>query len=564
MKKILALLLCLNLFAGCAKLDLNPLSEGSSENWYSDETEIALSLNDLYRTYLWEFESDFNAERMSDNWTQRQAIDAFPAGSITSTWGRGQDLWANTYKGITRANTILSSLDNAVGKVPEAKIKQLAGEAYFMRAAYYSRLIFYWGDVPFYKETISIEDAFKLGRTSKATILASIYEDYDKAIASLPVSYSSSELKRATKGAALAFKARTALYMGDYALARNAAKACMDLNTYTLHANYGDYFLSKTRNSAETIFAIPRSFTLGVSWTATNFYTRTAGGSAVAQPSWEVFCAYTCTDGLPIDESPLFNPRLPFNNRDPRLKATIAEFGKEHLGFIYDPNPTALTVLNVATGTQVANKDNRAVDTFGAYNGLALKKGVDADWTDDKQSDFDIRIMRYADVLLMYAEAKIELNEIDASTLTAINMVRARAYGVPVTSTTLYPAVTTTNQVALRKVLRNERRVEFVWENRRFDDLLRWRLAEKTLTKPIFGVLDPAVFKTRVVDKGLYFFSQTPQIDEDGIADFTAMQTEGTVKLLVNRAFDKSKQYLFPIPSKEILINKNLVQNPGY
>src|SRR5690606_11862407 len=97
-----------------------------------------------------------------------------------------------------------------------------------------------------------------------------------------------------------------------------------DLEVYSLHPDYGEYFLSKTKNSPETIFALPRSFELGSSWKAKNFYTRTAGGSSVAQPSWEAFCAYTCTDGLPIDESPLFDPRNLFENRDPRCKMTFA------------------------------------------------------------------------------------------------------------------------------------------------------------------------------------------------------------------------------------------------
>lgn len=564
MKKLIAIIMLIPMFWGCADLDVNPLSEGSSENWYSDETEISLALNDLYRTYLWDFEINYDTERMSDNWTQRQAIDAFPAGTINSEWSRSEDLWLNTYKGITRANTILNSLDNAKDKVSEAKIKQLAGEAHFMRAVFYSRLVFYYGDVPFYTDYISIDDAFELGRTDKEVVLQQAYKDFDAAIESLPVSYGSSDLKKATKGAALAFKARAALYMGDWALARDAAKACMELQAYALHPNYGEYFLSKTRNSAETIFALPRSFELGSSWGAKNFYTRTPGGSSVAQPSWDLFCAYLCTDGLPIDESPLFNPRKPFENRDPRCKMTIVPFETEHLGVMYDPNPYTTKVLNVLTGKLVANKDTRSVDTYASYNGLTLKKGVDQDWSDNNETDFDIRIMRYADVLLMYAEAKIELNEIDASVLTAINRVRARAYGVDVANVAAYPALTTTSQEQLRKELRNERRIEFAWENRRFDDLLRWRLAEKALTRPIYGVLDPNDLKSKVVDKGLWFYSQTPEIDEDGLPDFSALYSAGTVKMLVERNFDKERQYLFPIPSKEVIINKNLIQNPNY
>lgn len=564
MKKVLTILALLPFLLGCAELDLNPKSEGSSENWYSDETEISLALNDLYRTYLWDFEINFTTERMTDNWAQRQAVDAFVAGSINSEWSRSENLWLDTYKGITRANTILYSLDNAQGNVSEAKLKQFAGEAAFMRAVFYSRLIFYYGDVPYYTGYLSIEEAFNLSRTDKKVILQNIYKDFDVAIQNLPVEYASSDLKRATKGASLAFKARTALYMEDYEVARDAAKACMDLKAYSLHPHYGDYFLSKTRNSPETIFALPRSFELGSSWTATNFYTRTAGGSSVAQPSWDLFAAYPATDGLPIDESPLFDPRNPFENRDPRLKMTIVEFGTEHLGFVYDPNPYTTKVRNVSTGKMVNNKDTRSVDTYASYNGLTLKKGVDEDWSDNKQTDFDIRIMRYADVLLMYAEAKIELGEIDASTLNAINAVRARAYGVDVNNTTAYPALTTTDQTQLRKELRNERRIEFVWENRRFDDLLRWRLAEKALTRPNYGLLDPNDLKKKVVDKDLWFFPEVPQIDEDWLADFSSMHDAGLIKQLVSRNFDKDRQYLFPIPSKEIMINKNLKQNPNY
>ena len=564
MKKILSFKLIISLLGGCTKLDLNPLSQGSSANWYSDETEITLALNDLYRTYLYETEVNLETERMTDNWTQRQAVHVFAAGAVASDWALAETVWLNAYKGISRANTILESLPRAAGAVSAAKQKQFEGEAKFFRAVLYARLIFLYGDVPYYTNYLDIEKSFTLSRTPKAEILKNIYKDFDDAIAVLPQSYSTSELKRATKGAAMAFKARAALYNQDWAVARDAAKACMDLKAYTLHPDFADYFLVKTKNAAETVFGLPQSTPLGFFWATTNFYPRTPGGSAVAQPSWELLCSFPCTDGLPIDKSPLYNPRNPFVNRDPRCANTIVQFNTAFLGFIYDPHPNSLTVTNTATGAQVSNKDNRAVDQFASYNGLALKKGVDAEWSDDKMADFDIVIMRYADVLLMYAEAKIELNELDAAAVNAINQVRARAYKVAVTATGSYPAVAIGTQAQLRTVVRTERRIELAWENRRLDDILRWKIAEKVLTKPIYGMLDPADLKTKVITPGLWFFPGTPTIDENGSADFTAMANTGLIKLLVARAFDKNKQYLWPIPSKEIIINKNLVQNPGY
>src|SRR5699024_10918210 len=135
--------------------------------------------------------------------------------------------------------TILASLDNAAGVVTEDKLNQFRGEASFFRAAFYSYLIFLYGDVPFVTDYITIEEAFETGRTDKEVILEQIYKDFDVAIANLPESYGSG-LKRVTKGAAYAFKARTATWMLDYQTARDAAKACIDLGVYSLHADFRD------------------------------------------------------------------------------------------------------------------------------------------------------------------------------------------------------------------------------------------------------------------------------------------------------------------------------------
>jgi hypothetical protein len=553
------------LFTSCADLDLYPLSEGSSENWYSDKTEIELSLNDLYRADFWSKYNSFGYTRYDDDWCQRQVVTDFTGGNWNSQTGDVEDLWLLSYKVINRANAIINSMEKVEGKVPDQKIKQYTADAMFMRAAMYSRLIFLYGDVPYYTETPDIDEAFKMGRTDKKTVLQNIYQDFDYAIENLPVTYAANELLHATKGTALAFKARVALHFSEWAVARDAAKACIDLGVYSLHPDYRDYFLSTTRNSKETIFAIPRDYATQATFNFKNFITRTPGGTISAIPSWDLMATFLCTDGLPIDESPLYNPQTPFLNRDPRLAATIAPFGSEFLGFIYDPNPYTTKVLNVKTGLTVSNKDCRAVDQYASYNGLALKKWVDERViTNGFLGDFDLIVMRYADVLLMYAESKIELNEIDASAIDAFNQVGARAYGVKVTETSKYPAVAALPQARFRKILRMERRSELAWENRRFFDLIRWRIAEKALTRPIYGMLDVAKLKTQVVDKGLWFFPGTPSIDEDGIPDYSEMYKANLIKILAERKFDKTRQYLWPIPSKEILINQNLVQNPNY
>ncbi len=548
-------------FTGCSDLDLNPLSSGSSESWYSDETEIEMSLNDLYKDAFWPV--DENA--WTDDWIYRGTTNEITGGTMTGDWDTGETLWANAYKAISRANTILENLDGLSDAIAEETLNQYKGDARFNRASQYAFLIEHWGDVVYYTTTVGLDESFTMSRTGKDSILQAIYDDYDYAASTLPVSYGSSELKHATRGAAFAMKARIALYMGDYETARDAADSCISLGEYELYDDFGNLFLSSTKNSVETILALPRSVELDVAFTdCKNYISRNSGGWAAKDPSWDLFCSFLCTDGLPIDESPLYNPQKPFDNRDPRCTATIVEFQTNHLGYMYQPHPDSLTCYNFNTGAYVKNNDNRANATYASFNGLIWKKGVDTDWSDDYETDPDKIIIRYADVLLMYAEAKIQLDEIDESVLDAINQVRARAYGVNVSETSSYPAVTTTDQSALRKTVRVERRMEFAMEGPRYMDIIRWKLAEKVLNLPNYGMLDVADLRTKVVDQGLWFFPSTPDIDDDGVVDFSSMYNAGLIKLIGLRTFDEGKQYLWPIPSKEILINDNLEQNPGY
>ncbi|MDX9881023.1 MAG: RagB/SusD family nutrient uptake outer membrane protein [Prolixibacteraceae bacterium] len=559
-KKIIYVSLSLFILTSCADLDLNPLSQGSSENWYNDESEIQMSVNTLYTDSYW---PQGDTELNTGDMISRNNVTAIEAGTLNGTAGEVITSWENNYKCISKANDAISKISASKGSVPIETLNRYVAEAKFVRASKYSFLISHWGDVPFFTENLKLDEAFTLSRTDKKIILKAIYDDYDYAISKLPVNYGSG-VKRATKGAALAMKARIALYMGDWAIARDAAKACIDLNEYQLYADFSSLFLSKTKNTKESIFALPRSVTLGnIFPNPWDYTTRNAGGYSQFGPSWYLFFSFLCTDGLPIDESPLFDPRNPFKNRDPRCAATVVEFQTRHLGFMFQPHPDSLMVMNFMTGKRQANQDSRGVIQWASFNGLVWKKGVDDDWSDDKITDPDKIIIRYADVLLMYAEAKIELNEIDQTVLDAINQVRARAYKVNYTQTSAYPAVTATTQAELRKTIRYERRMEFANEGLRYMDIIRWRIAEKILTRDSYGMLDPIDLREKVIKKGLWFFPGVPEIDDDGIADFEPLYNSGLIKLLAIHNFT-SRQYLWPIPDKEILINSNLKQNPGY
>ncbi|MBW6480517.1 MAG: RagB/SusD family nutrient uptake outer membrane protein [Bacteroidales bacterium] len=558
--KSIIILSSLLLVLSCTDLDLSPLSEGSSENWYSNETEIEMAVNDLFRHAFWPIYND----EWTDDYTRRELTTPITNATINGEWGTVSSIWQNSYKAISRANTVIKNLEEVEG-IPQAILDKFVGNAHFNRAAQYAKLVFLYGDVIYYTNVIDIEEAFTMSRTNKAQVLQSIYEDYDLAASKLPVSYGNSENKLATKGAALAMKARIALQMGDWAIARDAAKACIDLGTYELYPDFEELFLTRTKNPKELIFGLPRSREFNVVRGVRDFLPRNAGGWGGAQaPSWELLSAFLCTDGLPIDESPLYNPQKPFENRDPRCTATIVEFQTPHLGYIYQPHPDSTQVLNLNTGNYQKNNDTRSNAQFASFNGLLWKKGIDEEWRINYQAENDIMIMRYADVLLMYAEAKIELGEIDQSVRDAINRVRARAYKVNFDSPGAYPAVTATSHSELRSIVRMERRMEFAFEGRRYEDIIRWRIAEEVLNNDIYGMLDVADLRTKVIEPGLWFFPTTPDIDENGTPNLLPMYEAGLVRRLAVRTFDASKQYIWPIPTKEILINENLSQNPGY
>ncbi|MFC3198279.1 RagB/SusD family nutrient uptake outer membrane protein [Parapedobacter deserti] len=552
---ILALILC----SACVKLDLDPLSQSATGNFYNNQKELELAVNDLYHVNFWENDN----EEYTDNfWHRASGGNAITFGNMDAENPIADSLWSRAYRAIARANSLLENMDDAAESTPEAVMLRIEAEARLARAYQYMRLVTHFGDVPLMTETPELEDAYDVQRTAMETIVDFIFTELDWAAEHLPASYGG-DVKRFTKGLAWAIKARAALYTGHWAEARDAAAAVMQLANEGIHGLYGDYrqlFLPPGAISNEVVFSVPRSQEHGLSSTALyarDFISRSTGGYGAQLPTWELMDSYECTDGLPIDQSPLYNPHDPFANRDPRLSMTIVPFGEVWLGVTYQPHPDSLTVWSVRDNQRISNLDNRAVNVFASYTGLLWKKRVDESWVTRFTEDNDAIIFRYAEVLLTYAEAKVELGEVDQSVLDAINSVRARAYGVEVGSTGDYPAVATTDIAALRTLIKRERRVEFAQEGLRYMDLIRWRLAERALTQPVLGLPDPAD-----QDRDNWPFAGAPTIDADGMLDYSALM--GHAKILAERNFDRSRQYLWPIPASERRLNPQLDQNPNY
>lgn len=559
-KNIFRLFIFLIIVHSCDSLDKNPLDKAIAEEWYSNEDEINMSLNDLYKPDFWQMDDDFWTD---DYWNRSTKGNAITYGTIDGTFERSSSLWLLCYKAISRSNLLIEKIENSSLKFHDTIKNRYIAEARFVRAYQYSVLISHFGDVVYYDKNVSHEEYLKMSRTDKYYILDRIYSDFDFAADNLPEKYTDSQLKRATSGAALALKARIALYLSDWGVCKDACRALIDSGIYSLHKNYRDLFLASTKNSGEVIFGFPRSVAAGNYIGGQHWLPRNSGGWSVNVPTWEQFASYLCTDGLPIDESPLFSPLEPFKNRDPRCSANIVAFGSEFLGFIYHPHPDSLTTLNVNTGNYQKNYDSRSGSQFASYTGLLSKKSIDTDWLDDYKSDPDKIIIRLADVLLMYAEAKIELGEVDQTVYGAINQVRARAYGVGVPDKLNYPSVSESDRDKLLKILRTERRMEFPLEGLRYMDIIRWGIAEKVLNRDVFGLVDLPELRNNVRD-GKWFWGVTPEIDNNGNPVLNEIYNKGYAKLIATRDFDKTKQYLWPIPSKEILINKRLKQNTGY
>lgn len=560
MKKIFLIIIITAGLSACHKLNLTDPSEPSTGSFYANQTELELAANELYRINFWSNDN----ELYSDNeWHRAQLTNAVIGGTMTADDANVANYWLVCYKAIARVNSFLANDKKAAANTPADVITRLEAEMRLIRAYQYSRLITHFGDVPFLTTPTPLDSAYGITRTSKDVIISFIFSELDFAAANLPASYPKASVQRLTKGAAFAIKARTALYMGKYDVARDAADSVMQLATsgvYALYPSYRDLFLKAGENCKELIISIPRDQAQnvfnGAAYVQDNI-SRNAGGYGAQIPTRSTVDAYECTDGKPIDESSLYDPHNPFANRDPRLTETVVEFGTPWLGYSYQPHPDSLKCRNFKTGGLVSNKDTRAVAAFASFTGFLWKKNIDQSWPDRLVEDNDRIIIRYAEMLLTYAEAKIELNNIDQSVLDAINQVRARAYGKAVSDVANYPAITTIDQTELRKIVRRERRVEFVREGLRYMDLIRWKLAEKAFNRPVIGLPDPAH-----QDRSKWPFPGITPLDEDGIPDYSGFGSD--VKILVQRKFDASKQYLWPVPDVERRVNPKITQNPGY
>lgn len=484
-------------FASCKKnfLDRNPLAQPSSGTFWKTEDDIKLALTGAYSTLNRTTEGfgylTVYWDGLSDNaWPRSSSFNTVVQGTIESTTGGVvSDFYFTNYRSIATCNYFLAN----VTKVPidQSKIDAYAAEVRFLRAYYYFQLSQVYGGVPITTQPETYENP-KRAKNTLEEVTKLVLDDLDFAISKLSdVPYTG----RAVKGSAQALKTRVLLFNSRWQEAAASAKQIIDGGKFSLSNSYYGLFVKPGQNGNPEImfsvkFLLPNQF-------HTLDYQLGWDQWEQVQPLKSLVDAYEAIDGKPIGQSNVYDPARPYLNRDPRLKLSVYVPGdpwKYSANGLFDPAKDG----NNKTGFLV----KKFLDTTRAPAGYATL------------SDQDIVLLRYADVLLMYAEAQNEVAGPDQSVYNAVNAVRAR----PGINMPPLPSGLTKDQ--LRDRIFNERRVETALEGIRYFDLKRWKLAKTII----------------------------PQIVNPG----------GVV-----RKFE-DKNYLWPFPQSEIDIDSDLKQNPGY
>lgn len=486
MKKILTIIIAAILIYGCEDeyLNLAPISEISTENFYQTETDFNSAINAAYNSLqnLNEINWKMQEVRSDNAFAHREEagfdIDNF---QVSPTDVNVAEFYQLSYNAILRTNIVLDKIDEV--EFDQAAKDEIIGQARFIRGLIYFDLVRSFGDVPLINNVVTLSESYVVSRTPMSEVYQSIITDFTNAASLLPVEYeNSADIGRATKGAANGMLAKVQLTIGNLQEARTAIEAVINSNKYALLPSYSGIWSINNQNSSEIVFAIQYSEGMGNGNRFNYIFaplTRGADinpgtGLGMSRPTAELIRAY--------DEN------------DTRMGATLSP---------YEVNPNTNDTTNLAY--------------FRKFLADQQLQDGGQDWP----------ILRYADVLLMYAEVLNELDEL-AGALEQLNLVRKRAFDG--NSENLYDIDVVANKSEMRDIILNERRLELACENHRWFDLLRFGKAEEFLQNEIRR----EDWKTGI--------------------DLTTYPTS-----------IQGFQQLFPIPLEEIEKHSGtLSQNPGY
>ncbi|MGX7686062.1 RagB/SusD family nutrient uptake outer membrane protein [Flectobacillus roseus] len=461
-------------------LEVPPQGQQPSEQFWKNEADATKAVNAMYANLRsWnntafapiavESVPSDDAEKGSSP-SDATFFNKFDTFTHTSTEGQIADFWTGQYQSINYANQVLTNIP-AISMDEGLKARYIA-EAKFVRAYCYFRLVRAFGDVPLRLSLATDASQYNLARTPKAQVWAAIEKDLQDAATVLPQTYGAADIGRVTKGAALGLNAKVALYQKKWSDVVSLTKQVMGMG-YGLLPNYDSVFRIPNENSKESIFEIQCKLILGNAAASSSQYSQVQGVRGVQGGGW----------GFNVPTQDLV---AEFEAGDPRLDATIIFRGET------TPQGDAIP----ATGDNPMYNQKSYVPFSLFVSGYS------------EGAEQNIRVMRYAEILLMNAEANMELGN-TADALASLEMVRARARQG---NSAILPKVTTTDQAQLRKAIYHERRVEMAMEFDRFFDVVRQGRGAEVLGKKGFkaGVHEVFPIPQNEIDLSAGVLKQNP------------------------------------------------------
>ena len=566
-------------FSSCSDfLDREPITKPEAGNFLTGAIQVENYINGLYMTLpsFSKFGLGVRSEEKNSDNIVAEVYDKRLNGELLETGG-GTAEWQNGYQNLRNVNYFFEYY-----KVPEAEetkdVLSLKGEAYFFRAYSYFDLLQLYGDVIITKKPLDITDPeMKVKRNDRSEVVDLIIDDLGHAIDNLPAfkELSTEEEGRISKEGAQAFLSRVALYEGTWQKSRNnnqntertknlldiAAKAARTV----MDAKYGYSFRlfgtdSETKvlgDSAQKYMFIlenEKSNPAGIKKSANHEYIfarrhdqilasigKNITQECLANVQWitrKFANLYLCDDGLPIDKSDRFQKYdekvSEFLNRDNRMRYTLLKPGTRYWGNKFGRTSWQWDEVDLKTSKLY---DPASGTCYGNQKWSAERV------VPDTQEGYDFPLIRYAEVLLNYAEAvyerddKIENEDLNIS----LNQVRQR---VNASMPALTKEFAQTHGLDMRTEIRRERTVELFNEGFRIDDLKRWKTAENEMPQAMLGIKW----------KGTQYESwNTP----------FSLNDDGCIVVETGRQW-ADKNYLYPLPSDQLQLNPNLGQNPGW
>ncbi len=569
-------------FSSCKKDFLDQPSEDQVEGqfFFNTAKDLEVATNDFYT--MISSTAVYNEDAASDNIVPLITNDRVRGNRIVPT-ASGSGGWS--WSRLRDINYFLANYE----KVPDQAAKdKYSGVARFFRAYFYYYKVNTFGDVPWINKVLTADDPdLYKARDSRELVMDSVMADIDYAIANIPAE---KQLNRITKYTALMLKARIALFEGTYRKyhgiaghqhfleeAASASEALMNTNAYTLYTAggkdkaYRDLFARNNQDNVETILSV--DYELGIK-------VHTLIAQAMTSPTYgawgvtkDMINSYLLTNGTPFTDQANYQTKSyldEMTGRDPRLTQTTAGPDFRVNGQTAD-EPVSLNATT--TGYRVI----KALPTRDQWS----------------SSYFDIIVLRYAEALLVYAEAKAELGTLTQTDLNkSINLLRSRVDMPPLVMAVananpdpyqeaMYPNVDQGLNKGVILEIRRERRVEMFNEGLRWDDLMRWKAGSK-ITQPMVGIYFPGT--------GNYDFTGNGQADVNvntgstsgapsSVSSFinilqrtlrnpvTGTQNSPTGNLdpfPQGGVFDESRDYLAPIPLEDLKLNPQLEQNPNW